>query len=324
MRLVKFGKLLSGPTTDLCQLRKFSWNGIPNELRGKTWRLLSGYLPVSIDRRQSTLQQKRSQYHSFVNQYYPTRFEDIHEETFRQIHVDIPRTNPLIPFFQQDVVIQLFERVLYIWAIRHPASGYVQGINDLVVPFFIVFLSEFIDTDVKDHDIAKMPKLFLDIVEADTFWCFSRLLDGIQNNYTFAQPGIQMKVNRLKDLMSRIDSPLHDHLDTHKIDYLFFAFRWMNNLLMRELPLNICIRLWDTYWSEMDGFASFHLYVCAALLKRFSEDILKQTDFQSLMTFLQNLPCSDFTDDDVSRLLSEAYQLKFMFADAPGHLSPKK
>jgi hypothetical protein len=39
---------------------------------------------------------------------------------------------------------QIFERVLYIWAIRHPASGYVQGINDLVTPFFIVFLSEFI------------------------------------------------------------------------------------------------------------------------------------------------------------------------------------
>jgi hypothetical protein len=42
------------------------------------------------------------------------------------------------------ILIKIFERVLYIWAIRHPASGYVQGINDLVTPFFIVFLSEFI------------------------------------------------------------------------------------------------------------------------------------------------------------------------------------
>lgn len=36
----------------------------------------------------------------------------------------------------------MFERILFIWAIRHPASGYVQGINDLVTPFFIVFLQE--------------------------------------------------------------------------------------------------------------------------------------------------------------------------------------
>ena len=36
----------------------------------------------------------------------------------------------------------MFERILYIWAMRHPASGYVQGINDLVTPFFVVFLHE--------------------------------------------------------------------------------------------------------------------------------------------------------------------------------------
>lgn len=34
------------------------------------------------------------------------------------------------------------ERILYIWAIRHPASGYVQGINDLLTPFFLVCLTE--------------------------------------------------------------------------------------------------------------------------------------------------------------------------------------
>jgi Rab-GTPase-TBC domain len=28
------------------------------------------------------------------------------------------------------------------WGFRHPASGYVQGINDLVTPFLAVFLSE--------------------------------------------------------------------------------------------------------------------------------------------------------------------------------------
>jgi hypothetical protein len=53
--------------------------------------------------------------------------------------------NPLMPIFQQTVVQELFERILFIWAIRHPASGYVQGINDLVTPFFVVFLSEFIE-----------------------------------------------------------------------------------------------------------------------------------------------------------------------------------
>lgn len=40
---------------------------------------------------------------------------------------------------------------------------------------------------------------------------------------------------------------VHRHLDQHEVRYLQFAFRWMNNLLMREVPLHCTIRLWDTY-----------------------------------------------------------------------------
>jgi len=43
------------------------------------------------------------------------------------------------------VCLQLFERVLYIWAIRHPASGYVQGLNDLITPLFVVLLTEYLE-----------------------------------------------------------------------------------------------------------------------------------------------------------------------------------
>jgi len=42
------------------------------------------------------------------------------------------------------------------------------------------------------------------------------------------------------------------------------------------------------------------------------------------MLFLQNLPTSNWTDDDMHLLLAEAYRLKYMFADAPGHLHAKK
>jgi len=42
-------------------------------------------------------------------------------------------------------------------------------------------------------------------VEADSFGCLSKLLDGIQDHYTFAQPGIQRLVFRFKELVRRID-----------------------------------------------------------------------------------------------------------------------
>ncbi|XP_022246981.1 TBC1 domain family member 22B-like isoform X2 [Limulus polyphemus] len=141
-RLQKFKSLLSGPNTDLEELKELSWSGIPPAVRPITWRLLAGYLPANCDRRESTLERKREEYFNYIKQYYNTRLQDIHQETHRQIHIDIPRMSPLVPLFQQQIVQEIFERILYIWAIRHPASGYVQGMNDLLTPFFVVFLQE--------------------------------------------------------------------------------------------------------------------------------------------------------------------------------------
>jgi len=324
-KMDKFKSLLKAPSIDLAELKNLCWSGIPREFRPVTWKILSGYLPPILDRQGLTLQRKRQEYFNYVEQYYGTRHQE-HHETFRQIQIDIPRMSPLIPLFQQKVVQEIFERILYIWAIRHPASGYVQGINDLVTPFFVIFLSEFIDEEVpvEDVDVSTLSDEHLRIIEADSFWCFSKLLDGIQDNYTFAQPGIQLKVNALKELISRIDNHLHKHLEDQNVEYLQFSFRWMNNLLMRELPLHCTIRLWDTYMSEMNDFATFHLYVCAALLTKFSQDLLRERDFQGLMLMLQNLPTHHWGNEEIGLLLAEAYRLKYMFADAPKHLAAKK
>ncbi|XP_065801627.1 TBC1 domain family member 22A isoform X1 [Muntiacus reevesi] len=318
-RLDKFKHLLAGPNTDLEELRKLSWSGIPKPVRAVTWKLLSGYLPANVDRRPATLQRKQKEYFAFIDHYYDSRNDEVHQDTYRQIHIDIPRMSPEALILQPKVT-EIFERILFIWAIRHPASGYVQGINDLVTPFFVVFICEYLDDEDADSaDISRVPEDALRNVEADTYWCMSRLLDGIQDNYTFAQPGIQMKVKMLEELVSRIDEQVHRHLDQHEVRYLQFAFRWMNNLLMRELPLRCTVRLWDTYQSEPEGFANFHLYVCAAFLVRWRKEILEERDFQELLLFLQNLPTAHWGDEDVSLLLAEAYRLKFAFADAPNH-----
>ncbi|XP_051547535.1 TBC1 domain family member 22A isoform X2 [Myxocyprinus asiaticus] len=339
-RLDKFKQVLAGPNTDLEELRKLSWSGIPRHVRPITWKLLSGYLPANAERRESTLQRKRQEYFGFIEQYYDSRNDEHHQDTYRQIHIDIPRmspeslvlqpkvteihidiprTNPLIPLFQQASVQEIFERILFIWAIRHPASGYVQGINDLVTPFFVVYVFEYIEEEVENFNVSSLQEEVLRNIEADSFWCMSKLLDGIQDNYTFAQPGIQRKVKALEELVSRIDETVHRHMQQYEVEYLQFAFRWMNNLLMRELPLRCTIRLWDTYQAEPEGFSHFHLYVCAAFLVRWQKEILEEKDFQGLMILLQNLPTMHWGNEEVSVLLAEAYRLKFAFADAPNH-----
>ncbi|XP_076176900.1 TBC1 domain family member 22 isoform X2 [Ptiloglossa arizonensis] len=321
----KFQSLLEASVLNLEELRQLSWSGVPARLRSVTWRLLSEYLPANLERRQHVLERKRLDYWNLVKQYYDIeRDEGFQQDTYHQIHIDIPRMSPLISLFQQATVQLIFERILYIWAIRHPASGYVQGMNDLVTPFFMVFLQEAVPVsawqDLENYDVASLQKEQRNIIEADSFWCLSKFLDGIQDNYIFAQLGIQHKVNQLKELIQRIDAPLHQHLHKHGVDYLQFSFRWMNNLLTREIPLHCTIRLWDTYLAESDRFASFQLYVCAAFLLRWRRNLLLEPDFQGLMLMLQNLPTQNWTDSEIGILVAEAYKLKFTFADAPNHL----
>lgn len=46
-------------------------------------------------------------------------------------------------------------------------------------------------------------------------------------------------------------------LDQQGVDFIQFAFRWVNCLLVRELPFVLGIRLWDTYIAEGSGFNEF-------------------------------------------------------------------
>lgn len=66
---------------------------------------------------------------------------------------------------------------------------------------FAIFLVVELDT----FKLDTLTKEQLNIIEADSFWCLSKFLDCIQDNYIFAQLGIQAKVNQLKELIQRID-----------------------------------------------------------------------------------------------------------------------
>lgn len=137
-------------------------------------------------------------------------------------------------------------------AIRHPASGYVQGINDLVTPFFVVFLSEYLKGSIDNWSMSDLSSDKISNVEADCYWCLSILLDGMQDHYTFAQPGIQRLVFKLKELVRRIDGNLflqpvvflQTYLWLYELKYAIFAFRFRLVLVLRN-PLIFCFTIFQ-------------------------------------------------------------------------------
>ena len=105
---------------------------------------------------------------------------------------------------------------------------------------------------------------------------------------------------------------------------LQFAFRWMNNLLMREVPLSCFIRLWDTCLAEPDGFTTFYVYLYTALLRKFRSQVLSSSDFQTILMFLQNLPTGNWTEKDIVNLVGNAYKLKYAESVAMHSGNPDK
>jgi hypothetical protein len=260
-----------------------------------------GYVPVNSARRKHTLDRKRSEYLDAIAQHYDidddTRTPQ-EQETLRQVLVDVPRTAPEVGLFRDSRIRKCLTRLLYIWAMRHPASSYVQGINDLATPLICVFLTDVCDgKDVMDGSVMEqVSDKMLREVEADCYWCLTNLLAVIQDHYTSDQPGVQRMVMRLEELVNRIDADLTAHLRDTGIEFIQFAFKWMNCLLLREFNLPCVIRLWDTYISEGDGgFEDFHVYVCVAFLCQFSSQ-LQSMEFDEMFGFMQ-----------VSRLTSVVY-----------------
>ncbi|KAH3744942.1 GTPase-activating protein [Pelomyxa schiedti] len=322
----KFEALLAEPVVNMVALRKLSWSGIFPELRPVVWKLLLGYLPANKEWREEKLRNKRLEYHDAVRaNYYQTDRSNAEESILHQIRMDLPRTCPGTAIFRDPTVEHTLERILYIWALRHSASGYVQGHNDLVIAIFLVILSEYTKildfNHLENIEISHLTEDNWSDVEADCYWCFSKLLDGIQANYIFAQPGIQKAVQEMEELTTKLDGALAKHFEEEKMMYIQFSFRWFNCLLLREFPLALVLRMWDSYMSEENcqGFAVLHTYMCTALLLCWSDQLMVK-DFHDAMTFLQHLPTENWADTAIEELLSAAYTIQVMYHDAPSHL----
>jgi hypothetical protein len=198
----------------------------------------------------------------------------------------------------RDVRVQhLYEDILFIWAVRHPASGYVQGMNDILTPFFVVFLQPFFpDTRPEDlEDIGGLPDAELCNIEADCFWCFGKLLEGIQ------------------DIVSRVDGALHTWIRGEDVLYNDFSIRWMNCLLFPAFRIPLILRIWDLYLSQVSRTAALQVCMCAAMLTSISRQIQcsRQTE---LLTFIKGIGPDFWTEDQLELILAQAYVYEQSFS----------
>lgn len=372
-RLRRFDVALAEESVDKKALSELAWSGVPAGIsRLEVWQILLGYRPVSRSRRDEALQRKRQEYTELRQSLYygspvvrstqglgtgrglESADDGGELGLLRQIRKDLPRMAlragaavsnasdgkaAVELLIEEPLLHGIMERVLFVWAVRQPASGYVQGINDVLLPLLLVGLSDLAGHPVERLDpevIRRTSEDMLTDLEADCYWCLTKILSEILDHYTHGQPGVQRMVQRLREIIRRIDAPLSSHLATHGVELLTTAFRWITCLMVRDLPILGSIRLWDTLIAESaqsvgirpiggdectsSGFEGLLVYFCACFTAYFSPR-LQSMDFEGMTFFLQSIPTDTFTEAEIEVLLGEAFVLKSLFQQAPRHLS---
>ncbi|KAL6582278.1 hypothetical protein OROMI_006292 [Orobanche minor] len=110
-------------------------------------------------------------------------------------------------------------------------------------------------------------------------------------------------------------------MEDEGLEFLQFAFRWFNCLLIRErIPFDLVTRLWDTYLAEGDALPDFLVYIFASFLLTWA-DKLRKLEFQEMVMFLQHLPTQNWTHLELETVLSQAYMWHAVFNNCPSHLA---
>ncbi|MES1903885.1 MAG: hypothetical protein MHPSP_004165, partial [Paramarteilia canceri] len=105
----------------------------------------------------------------------------------------------------------------------------------------------------------KESQLFLDlgllsdkdfqILEADTYWVFSKFMSRIEMFYrpekSITELNKQFEI--IDNVISKVEPELLNHLNTYNVSLGSIIFRWFNNMLTREIPLPLIFKLWDAY-----------------------------------------------------------------------------
>ncbi|KAI3981827.1 hypothetical protein MKX01_027812 [Papaver californicum] len=105
----------------------------------------------------------------------------------------------------------------------------------------LLFLSEYLHGNIENWSILDPTPENISNVEVDCYWCLSKLLD----------------------------EPVSRH-EEQGLEFLQFAFRWFNCLLIHEIRW-----LWDTYLAEGDALPEFLVYIFARFLLTRSNKLQK-------------------------------------------------
>ncbi|KAG0493207.1 hypothetical protein HPP92_004201 [Vanilla planifolia] len=147
--------------------------------------------------------------------------------TLHRIVVDVVRTDSQLEFYGDAKNMARMSDILAVYAWIDPATGYCQGMSDLLSPFIVLY---------EDN--------------ADAFWCFEMLLRRMRENFQMEGPtGVMKQLQALWKILELTDAVLFEHLSVIGAESLHFAFRMLLVLFRRELSFTEALFMWEMMWA---------------------------------------------------------------------------
>ncbi|KAL3835083.1 hypothetical protein ACJIZ3_009819 [Penstemon smallii] len=147
--------------------------------------------------------------------------------TLHRIVVDVVRTDSHLEFYEDTKNLARMSDILAVYAWIDPATGYCQGMSDLLSPFVVLF---------EDN--------------ADAFWCFEMLIRRMRENFKMeGLTGVMKQLEALWHILELTDKEMFSHLSHIGAESLHFAFRMLLVLFRRELSFNEALCMWEMIWA---------------------------------------------------------------------------
>jgi uncharacterized protein YgiM (DUF1202 family) len=191
--------------------------GVPPELRGQVWYLLSG------------AQKKKEQNPNLYNQLKEKHCNDV-DNTTKQIAKDICRTFPDNVFFSSRETKNALSNILRSYAFYNPQVGYCQAMNFIagILLFHMGEENAFYTLDALISDEMYLPPDLYD----DT-------LQGLRRN------------THVLDVLLRERYPqVHEKLKKLFIDPLLLTTKWFMKVYLGTFPIETSLRVWDAFFAE--------------------------------------------------------------------------
>ena len=317
---------------DQKKLYEICESGLPDDLpilRAYIWKIILGYLPLDISEWDSTLAKKREEYKiykKFIKEKLKKELEKkeyTSKDILEQIIKDVYRTNTQFSFFFQptdknknfnkEEILNIYnkrknwdfsnieevykydnfenethtdvlKRILFTYSSILQDVSYHQGMNEILAPIYYTFSYDKLYLEENEEDI-----------EADSFWSFYFLLNGIKNNFEENQEGLFYKSEILSECLKIVDEDVYNKLLEKNIKCEFFCLRWFVVLFGQDFDMGDVIRIWDFVFSnENKNYLLF--YVCLAVIN-LRRNVIINGEMNEILQGFQNL--RDLMCDDV-------------------------